>query len=231
MTASPVLASFAVAIGIAAAGYFVGHGISKHNQTSEISVKGLAEREVPATIAIWTIGYSATGDQLADINVRLRESAIAVQDFLKSNGFDAADAALQPPMIRDHSMDTRDKDQQAPAARFSASQSILVRTTKVDGIKPAISLLSTVMEKGVVLAGSGEPTFIFDDLNSIKPAMIEEATKNARIAGEQFTRDSQTKLGRLRNATQGGFTIEDRDAATPERKIVRVIVQVDYEIE
>lgn len=231
MQPSSILASCCVAAGIALAGYFVGNGIIQHNQTRKIAVKGLAEREVPASIAIWTLSYSASGDQLSDLNTRLGESAAAVKGFLKAAGFEDADVALQPPTIRDHSMESRDKDTQAPAARFSASQSVLVRTQKVQAIKPAVSATSVLMQKGVLLSGISDPRFYFEDLNSIKPGMIEEATKNARVAGEQFACDSKTELGRLRNATQGRFQIDDRDAATPERKIVRVVVEVEYDIE
>jgi hypothetical protein len=75
-----------------------------------------------------------------------------------------------------------------------------------------------------------QPEYIFNQLNDIKPGMIQEATKNARIAAEQFSRDSQTSLGSLRSATQGWFQVENRDAATPERKMVRVVVDVEYEV-
>ena len=128
-------------------------------------------------------------------------------------------------------METRDKDAQAPAARFSSSQSVLLRTQKIQAVKPAVSTTGSLMQKGVLLQSISDPRFYFEDLNNIKPGMIEEATKNARVAGEQFARDSQTRLGKLLNATQGRFQIDDRDAATPERKIVRVIVDVEYAID
>jgi hypothetical protein len=83
---------------------------------------------------------------------------------------------------------------------------------------------------GVLLSEGSQPNYIFNQLNEIKPGMIQEATKNARIAADQFARDSQTTLGKLRNASQGWFQIENRDAATPERKMVRVVVDVEYEI-
>jgi hypothetical protein len=86
------------------------------------------------------------------------------------------------------------------------------------------------MANGVLLTGSCQPNYVYNQLNEIKPAMIQEATKNARIAGEQFSRDSQTSLGKLRNASQGWFQVENRDDATPERKVVRVVVDVNYEI-
>lgn len=231
MKSSSLLSALCLAVGIALGGYFVGQGILGHNKTSKIAVKGLAEREVPASIAIWTLSYSATDDQLAEVDRKLAEGAALVQTFLKEAGFDAADIALQPPTLRDHSMETRDKDAQAPAARFSASQSVLLRTQKVQAVKPAVSATSTLMRKGLMLGQVSEPRFFFEDLNSVKPGMIEEATKNARVAGEQFARDSNTKLGRLLNASQGWFQVVDRDEATPERKVVRVIVEVEYEID
>ena len=86
------------------------------------------------------------------------------------------------------------------------------------------------MASGVLLSGKAQPNYIYNQLNDIKPGMIQEATKNARIAAEQFSRDSQTTLGKLRNASQGWFQVENRDEATPERKTVRVVVDVEYEI-
>ena len=86
------------------------------------------------------------------------------------------------------------------------------------------------MANGVLLSAGCQPNYVYNQLNEIKPAMIQEATKNARVAAEQFSRDSQTSLGKLRNASQGWFQVDNRDAATPERKVVRVVVDVDYEI-
>ncbi len=231
MKSPPLLAALFIATGIALGGYFVGQGILGHNKTSKIAVKGLAEKEVPASIAIWTLSYSANDDQLAEVDRKLAEGATLVKEFLKNAGFEEADIALQPPSLRDHSMESRDKDAQAPATRFSASQSVLLRTKKAQSVKAAVSATSTLMRQGLMLGSVSEPRFFFEDLNSVKPGMIEEATKNARVAGEQFARDSNTQLGKLLNASQGWFQIVDRDEATPERKIVRVIVEVEYEID
>ena len=89
---------------------------------------------------------------------------------------------------------------------------------------------ATLITNGVLLSSRAQPEFIFNQLNDVKPGMIQEATKNARIAAEQFSRDSQTSLGNLRSAAQGWFQVENRDAATPERKVVRVVVDVQYEV-
>jgi hypothetical protein len=124
----------------------------------------------------------------------------------------------------------RDKNVPAPPERFRAEQSVLLRTAKAGLIKPALASASTLLVNGVHLSGGCQPNYVYNQLNEIKPAMIQEATKNARIAAEQFSRDSQTSLGKLRSASQGWFQVEDRDAATPERKLAHVVVDVDYEL-
>ena len=228
---SLIISALLIAMGLTAGGYFVGEGISGRSSGRRIiSVKGLSEKEVPASVAIWTVGYTATGNDLGEINKKLAESTKAVLAFLKEAGFAETDMAVQPPSLHDTSMDVREKDSPPPPERYRADQSVLLRTSKVDAIKPALASASNLMVSGVLLSGKAEPNYIFNQLNEFKPGMIQEATKNARIAAEQFSRDSQTTLGKLRNATQGWFQVENRDAATPERKIVRVVVDVEYEI-
>src|SRR3954471_12062444 len=226
-----VVSALLLALGLAASGYFVGQGISERGTGRRIiSVKGLSEREVPASVATWTIGYSANGNELGEINKKLADSTKAVMAFLKEAGFAETDMAVQPPSLHDTTMDPREKDVPPPPERYKAFQSVLLRTSKVDLIKPALASASNLMISGVLLSGKSEPNYIFNELNNIKPEMIQEATKNARIAAEQFSRDSQTTLGKLRSATQGWFQVENRDAATPERKVVRGVVDVEYEI-
>jgi len=234
VTSNPIaifLSALLIAAGIATGGFFIGDGIAARSSGRRtISVKGLSEREVPASVATWTIVYSATGNDVSQINKKLAESTTAVIEFLKGAGFAETDLAVQPPVVRDTSMDERDKDSPPPPERYSATQSVLLRTSKVDAIKPALASASNLMSSGVLLSGKAQPNYIYNQLNDIKPGMIQEATKNARIAAEQFSRDSQTTLGKLRNASQGWFQVENRDEATPERKTVRVVVDVEYEV-
>jgi len=234
VTSNPIavfLSALLIAAGVATGGFFIGDGIAARSSGRRtISVKGLSEREVPASVATWTVVYSATGNDVSQINKKLAESTNAVIAFLKGAGFAETDLAIQPPVVRDTSMDERDKDSPPPPERYSATQSVLLRTSKVDALKPALASASNLMSSGVLLSGKAQPNYIYNQLNDIKPGMIQEATKNARIAADQFSRDSQTTLGKLRNASQGWFQVENRDEATPERKTVRVVVDVEYEV-
>jgi hypothetical protein len=228
---SLIVSALLLGVGLASAGFFIGNGLSNRNSGRRtVSVKGLSEREVPASVAVWAVGYGATGNELGAINKKLSDSTKTVVAFLKEAGFEEKDMAVQPPALHDASMEPREKDTPPPPERYRADQSVLLRTAKVDLIKPALASASSLMVAGVLLSGGSQPNYIYNELNEIKPGMIQEATRNARIAAEQFSRDSQTTLGKLRNAAQGWFQVENRDAATPERKIVRVVVDVDYEV-
>jgi hypothetical protein len=225
------LAALFLAVGLGAAGHFVGSGL-KHRGASDhsVAVKGLSEREVPASIAVWTVTYSATGNELAEIDGKLTQSTASVSKYLKESGFGDTDIAVQPPAVVDLSLAPRGKDDLPPVARFSASQSVLLRTNKVEAVKPAMAGAAKLIAAGVQLAARNDPTFDFQRINDIKPGMIAEATRNAKLAAEKFAVDSDVKLGKLKRASQGWLKVEDRDAATPEVKIVRVVVDVEYEV-
>jgi len=72
------------------------------------------------------------------------------------------------------------------------------------------------------------PTYMIPDLQSITTEMIAAATAHARRAAEKFAQDSGAEVGGIRRAQQGYFSIEDRDAFSPEVKKVRVVTSVDY---
>ncbi|MDD5350310.1 MAG: SIMPL domain-containing protein [Chthoniobacteraceae bacterium] len=225
------LSAFFLAAGLGIAGFFVGNGVSRLRPDHRtVSVKGLSEKEVPASIAIWTLGYSTAGDTVKEINGNLDTATKTVVAFLKQMGFEEKEIAVQPPLLNDLSLVPREKDVPPPPIRFTANQSVLLRTAKVDLIKQARAASSSLMASGVQLSSRMEPNYLFNRLNDIKPGMIQDATKNARIAADQFARDSQASLGKLRHASQGWFQVENRDPATPEQKVVRVVVDVQYEV-
>ena len=104
-------------------------------------------------------------------------------------------------------------------------------TRKIDKVLTLMSKQSELLKKGVVTGGNtwdNPVQFKYEGLNEIKPEMIEEATKNAREVADKFAKDSGSKLGKIKTASQGTFTIEDRDSNTPEIKKIRVVTSVTY---
>jgi hypothetical protein len=161
------VAAAILAADIGSAGYFVGDGIAERTRGARvISVKGLSEKEVPASVAIWDIAYSATGNELPAVDQQLANSTSVVIEFLRSAGFEEKDMAVQPPSVREFSLDPREKDVPPPPERYLAHRSVLLRTSKVDAIKPSLANLSQLMTKGILLSGRCQPEYI--TINSMR---------------------------------------------------------------
>lgn len=192
-----------------------------------VSVKGLCEREVKADNVICPFAYKEGGDDLQQLYKTIERKNGIIINFLKGAGFSEEEISVAAPKV----VDTR--------TEWSGSQNryayivtsvVTVCTDKVDEIIRLQSEQGELLQQGIATTSGWEfPTvYSFTGLNEIKPAMIETATKNARETAERFAADSQSKLGKIKRATQGQFTITDRDSNTPYMKNVRVVTNVDY---
>lgn len=161
-----------------------------------VTVKGVAEREVNADLALWPIRFVATGASLSEAQERARSSRDAIMAFLKLQAIDQNAVELQRLDVTD----TRANPYQANNGeqKFIISQTLMVRSTDIDRIRQAAQGVSELVDSGVVLSsdyGPSGPTYVFNGLNDIKPEMIAEATASAREAADQFAQDAKAELG------------------------------------
>lgn len=194
-----------------------------------VTVKGLAEKEVPANIAVWPIRFTAASNDLAELYATMEANATHIVSYLKSAGFTDAEITTAPPTVTDKL--AQEYGGQKASLRYTAQQVITVYSKEIEAVRTAEGNLGELGKKGIALGGNdyGQKTqFLFTGLNEIKPAMIESATRNARSAAEQFAADAKSQVGKLKSANQGQFTIEDRDSNTPYLKKVRVVSTVEY---
>jgi hypothetical protein len=235
-----LLPSLLLALAIAAAGWFVGNGFVKARSVERyVTVKGVAEREVQADLALWPMQYVVADDDLARAQSRMVESTAKVQAFLTRNGFASGETELQDLSVTD----TRANRYGGPPApfRYVVSTTLMVRTTEPDRLFAASQKVGELIDEGVVLSSDGPwaggPTYLFNGLNALKPAMIAEATASAREAAGQFARDSGSELGPIRRANQGLFVVLPRDQAPgvqeqrQRAKVVRVVSTIEYLLE
>ena len=198
-------------------------------QDRTVTVKGLAEREVPADIAIWPISFQDASDDLNALYKSLDQKTGIVREFLKSRGFSADEISIAPPSVND--LQARGYGHQESRFRYTATAIVTLYSKQVDKVRAAMSDALELGRLGVAVTGENyqaRPEFLFTQLNAIKPEMIEQATRNAREAGEKFADDSGSELGKIRRAQQGLFTISDRDSTTPYIKQVRVVSTIEY---
>lgn len=224
-----ILGAF-IFLGLTVFGWLAGSSAIRFKEYERVvTVKGLAEREVPADIVVWPIRFAAASDNLGELYDVMDKNAKTILAFLQKEGFSPEEVTTAAPIVTDKYAE-RYGDQRVNL-RYTAQQTVTVYSGKIDLVRQTQEKVAELGKQGIALGGdeySQRATYLFTKLNDIKPAMIEEATKNARAVAEQFAADSQSKLGKIKRANQGLFTIEDRDANTPYLKKVRVVSTVDY---
>lgn len=215
--------------GVALVGNQIGAGMKDFlNKDRIVTVKGLSEQEVKANHVIWPLSFNEMGNDLASVYDNLEQKQTLVLDFLKKGGIDPAEISLAAPKVRDNLADNFNAN--APRFRYVITQVLTISTDKVDIVRKLTEAQRELLKAGVALTSdySYMTNYSFTDLNKIKPKMIEDATKNAKAAAQKFADDSGSKLGKIRRANQGVFSITDRDENTPFIKNVRVVTTVEY---
>lgn len=219
-----------LALGLFLAGVCVQNGLENGLEKKRIvSVKGLAEKQVKANKVTWPIAYQELGNDLQELYSRVSERNKAIVGFLTKGGVGSADITVNAPNVTDFNANQYSENH--TGFRYKVSSCVTVSSADVDKVRSLIMRQSELMTMGIaVTTGDYENRveYEYTDLNKIKPQMIEEATKNAREAAEKFASDSQSKLGKISRASQGQFSIEDRDSNTPHIKNIRVVSSIDY---
>lgn len=223
-----LVAAAILALGMILGGYLLGNGLVRaHHADRSVTVRGLAERNVTADLAVWTLNYSKQGLDLAEVQADIDRDTQSIRRFFASLGFPAEALAPAGAGVSQTYMNG--------VQTVTVSQRLQLRTTDIARARQAVARQFDLVRQGVVLQEGSGISYSFTKLNDIKPAMVAEATRDARAAAEQFAKDSDTGVGGIKSATQGYFSVEARDgeqagygvADTPFKK-VRVVTTVDF---
>lgn len=217
--------------GAGALGLSLSNGLIAFKQMDRVvRVKGLAEQEVAADTVIWPIQYTRAGDDLAILYKGIEKDRKKLLQFLKQNGFSENEITMNAPMVHDK-LSNQYGGNLDGGYRYILSQTISIYSNQVNKARKAMVALEELGKEGITFKADpygNDIEYIYSGLNSIKPQMLKEATLNARMAAKTFADDSKSKLGKIKNAAQGQFSIYDRDKNTPHIKKVRVVSTVEY---
>ncbi|RYV02944.1 SIMPL domain-containing protein [Shewanella sp. OPT22] len=227
------LGSLVIAVGIAVAGFFISETLFKSRVALNTAVvKGLAERKVEADKAFWSIKYTVTGDKQDSIEALYTASETDQQkiiNLLHKSGFTAEE--IKPGIVKYLKREFRDDNQKLVDEKHFLVGEIEVETAKVQLVSEGRAKLNSLIAQGLDLKNNA-PTYHFTKLNEIKPAMLKEATKNARLAANEFAINAGVKVGGIRSAIQGGFVIRDAGENYGDTqkvdKNVRVVTNVTF---
>jgi len=237
----PVWAAGVLAAGMVVAGGLVGWGFEAGRAADRfVSVKGMTEREVEADLALWPLQIVAADNDLGAAQTRMNRMVERTRAFLRDNGIPDEQVTIQAFRVQDAQANPYQGS--GVSNRFIITQTLMVRSEEPTVLEAASQRVGELVQDGVVLTsgqeyGPGGPTFVFTRLNDVKSEMLAEATGRAREAAQEFATASGSRVGKIRQASQGVFQILPRDQ-TPgiqeqnqRMKIVRVVTTVEYLLE
>ena len=225
MKENRIIASALIAVGILCMGWFVKAGIDNFaNKDRKVTVKGLAEREVPADKVTWSIGTKVTGNDLPLLYESINVQTDKIKKFLRQNGLEEKEITVNPPSISD--LEAREWGDNQKNFRYIVNTTITVATNKVKEVNAAIFKQAELLKQGVAIENSS-PDYEYASFQQMKPEMMAEAIKNAQ---KRAAEASKSDLGPIQTAGQGQFEIEDRDQNTPYIKKLRVVTTITYSL-
>ena len=233
MKKSLIISSAIVAVGIVILGLALKSGIDRFSDRDRVvTVRGLCEKEVQANKVTWPIVTKEVGNDLTSIYSKIESNNKAIINFLTSNGLASTDITVNPPQVYDQAAERYGN--QDVRYRYQVTNVVVVTSDKVDQVRKLINKQTDLLRQGIAIVAGDynyQTTYEYPDLNSIKPEMIAEATSNARQAADKFAQDSDSELGKIKTASQGQFSIDNRDQYTPQIKTVRVVTYITYYLE
>ncbi|MFH5830984.1 SIMPL domain-containing protein [Halalkalibaculum sp. DA3122] len=226
-----ILLSIAIILAMAVLGYFIRETAIRFKEYERtVTVKGLAEQEHPADIVIWPIQFTEAGNNLEAIYTSVEKSANIVKTFLMERGIGEEAISFSTPVMTDRSAQRYGGNENVEF-RYVATQNVTVYSSEVDKVREVMGELVELGKRGITLSGDEyqvRTEYLFTRLNEIKPEMIEQATKEARQVAQKFAEDSNSRLGKIKTASQGQFSIAPRDNNTPYIKNIRVVSTIEY---
>lgn len=224
-----IAAAAVIAVGLGALGLFIKAGMDNFSfRDRVVTVRGLAEKEVEANLVIWPISYTLVGNDLQTLYNQVSHYNDVITRFLTGNDISTEEISVNPPDI--YNSDGNRYGGSAPAYKYTVNGNITVSTSKIAKVRELLNRQAELLKEGIAFSNS-YISYQFTELNSVKPEMIAEATRNAREAADRFAADSDSKVGKIKTATQGQFSIDDRDSNTPYIKKVRVVSTIVYYLE
>lgn len=227
-TRSLILVSLILSLGIAACGYFASQTLYNAKvAVNTAQAKGLAERTVTADQGSWSVGFAVSGKSRSEIPglySQAESQQERITEMLRKAGF--KDEELRAEILTHNLREFRDENQKLVDEIHRISGSISIITSRVALIDPARAEVNKLLAEGLDISNY-TPSYNFTGINEIKPAMLKEAAQNARIAASEFAENAGAKVGKIRSAYQGGFTVEDSDPSGLTKQ-VRVVTTIDF---
>ena len=187
----------------------VGAGFASRSN-SGITVTGSAKTEAVADNVVWTLNVSLTRPTVAEAVTKVGNDVASVSKYLTDGGIPAEALTLG-------SVSTYANEQwvngnnTGKILNYRASRDVVVRSKDVQLVSKLSQGIGTILQQGVTVNNYG-PQYYISTLPTMRPKLLEEAMKDAKIRAEAITKAVGGKVGSVQSVKSGVFQVTTPDS-------------------
>ena len=187
----------------------VGAGFAARSANG-ITVTGSAKTSATADNAVWTLNVSLTRPTVSEAVTKVGNDVAAVSKYLTDGGVPAS--ALTLGSVSTYANEEyANGNNTGKILNYRASRDVVVRSKDVDLIAKLAQGIGTILQAGVAVNNYG-PQYYLSTLPALRPQLLEEAMKDAKIRAQAITKAVGGKVGVVQAVRSGVFQVTTPDS-------------------
>ena len=187
----------------------VGSGFASRT-TNGITVTGSAKTSATADNVVWTLNVSLTRPTVAAAVTKVGSDVVAVSKYLTDGGVAASDITLGSVSTYANE-EYSNGNSTGRILNYRANRDVVVRSKDVQLIAKLSQAIGSLLQTGVSVNNYG-PQYYISTLPSLRPQLLEEAMKDAKVRAEALTKAVGGNIGSLVNVKAGPIQITTPDS-------------------
>jgi hypothetical protein len=175
-----------------------------------ITVTGSAKTSAVADNAVWTLSVSLSSPTVGAAVKKVDSDVAALSSYLTQGGI-AADALTLGAVSTYANEEYVNGNSTGRILSYRASRDVTVRTNDVQLVSKLSQGIGTLLGTGINVNNYG-PQYYISNLPELRPELMSEAMKDAKLRAESLTKAVGGSLGSLVNVKAGPIQITTPDS-------------------
>ena len=208
---SIVLIAAAVILSVALGGGLMKVGAGFASRASDgITVTGSAKIEATADNAVWTLSVAQSSPTVSTAVSKVADGVKALSSYLNSGGV-TSDQITLGPVSTYANEEYVNGNSTGRILSYRANRDVTVRTTDVQLVSTLSQSIGDLLQTGVPVNNYG-PQYYISTLSELRPKLLGEAMKDARVRAEAITKAVGGKVGSVQSVRAGVFQVTTPDS-------------------
>jgi uncharacterized protein len=188
-----------IAIAFVIGSFAIGHGIRDKNRNDVISVTGSAKKRITSDYVVWNLFVTSEQGSAQTAARELARWTTRIRSFLTQAGVEPSELSIDP-------ISTETVSRKGKVISFRLTRGFEIRSPRVRNVTDVANRSSELLAQGIPL--QADPLqYVYTKLTSLRPALLAQATKDARSRAEVIVDATGSHLGKLRRVSVGVFQI------------------------